>query len=82
MMLILAGSAFCLPEQSRFLLQTLLFTSRGGFILKPDAFEFWQGDDNRLHDRVRFRKLKDDEKVDEVLLHSGEGDWVWERLSP
>jgi pyridoxamine 5'-phosphate oxidase len=26
----------------------------GGFILKPDLFEFWQGRENRLHDRFEY----------------------------
>jgi len=27
----------------------------GGYILKPDLFEFWQGRPNRLHDRIIFK---------------------------
>ena len=41
----------------------------GGYRLKPNSIEFWQGRDNRLHDRLRYR-LKDD------------GSWVIERLAP
>lgn len=41
----------------------------GGFRVSPDAFEFWQGRELRLHDRVRYRRGAD-------------GDWVIERLSP
>ena len=26
----------------------------GGYILKPDVFEFWEHRDNRLHDRLRY----------------------------
>ncbi|MCF8234028.1 MAG: pyridoxamine 5'-phosphate oxidase [Bacteroidales bacterium] len=26
----------------------------GGYILKPDLFEFWQGRENRLHDRIQY----------------------------
>jgi pyridoxamine 5'-phosphate oxidase len=26
----------------------------GGFLLKPKSVEFWQGRENRLHDRIRF----------------------------
>jgi pyridoxamine 5'-phosphate oxidase len=40
----------------------------GGFRLVPDAYEFWQHRENRLHDRFRYRR---------------EGDaWKIERLSP
>ena len=28
----------------------------GGYILKPELFEFWQGRDSRLHDRIIFSK--------------------------
>jgi pyridoxamine 5'-phosphate oxidase len=40
----------------------------GGFRLTPDAYEFWQHRENRLHDRFRYRP-------------DGEG-WAIERLSP
>lgn len=40
----------------------------GGYRLSPDAVEFWQGREDRLHDRLRFR-LDD-------------GQWVLERLAP
>ena len=41
----------------------------GGYRLRPDAVEFWQGRPNRLHDREHF------------LLQS-DGTWRAERLSP
>ncbi len=41
----------------------------GGFRLKPDLFEFWQGRPSRLHDRIQF-KLDDS------------GAWQIDRLSP
>ena len=40
----------------------------GGWRLAPDEVEFWQGDPNRLHDRLRYRR--------------GEDGWVIERLAP
>uniref|UniRef100_A0A0N5BPS1 pyridoxal 5'-phosphate synthase n=1 Tax=Strongyloides papillosus TaxID=174720 RepID=A0A0N5BPS1_STREA len=40
-----------------------------GYKLVPDAFEFWQGQSNRLHDRIHF-KLADDNS------------WNMTRLSP
>jgi len=41
----------------------------GGYRLKPDRMEFWQGRPDRLHDRFRYT-LKSD------------GSWLIERLSP
>ncbi|WP_092549321.1 pyridoxamine 5'-phosphate oxidase [Actinoplanes derwentensis] len=44
----------------------------GGFLVRPDTVEFWQGRSSRLHDRLRFRNT----------FGSTEGDWVVERLAP
>ena len=59
----------------------MYFMSRGGYLIKPDVFEFWQGQTNRLHDRIRYRKLQPSEQFNEKLMHKGEGDYVIERLS-
>jgi pyridoxamine 5'-phosphate oxidase len=40
----------------------------GGFRVIPNKFEFWQGRENRLHDRIRYRLIK--------------RKWKIERLSP
>ena len=40
----------------------------GGFIISPTEFEFWQGGENRLHDRIRYM-------IDDNL-------WKIDRLSP
>ncbi|PYJ74578.1 MAG: pyridoxamine 5'-phosphate oxidase [Verrucomicrobia bacterium] len=41
----------------------------GGYRVKPDVMEFWQGRPNRLHDRFRYRLQSD-------------GSWLIERLAP
>ena len=35
----------------------------GGFILVPEYFEFWQGRENRLHDRICYEKRKERWKI-------------------
>jgi pyridoxamine 5'-phosphate oxidase len=42
--------------------------SWGGFRLRPESYEFWQGHDDRLHDRLLYTRL-------------GDG-WTMERLQP
>lgn len=41
----------------------------GGYVLEPEAVEFWQGRSSRLHDRFRFTR-------------AGAGVWQVERLAP
>jgi pyridoxamine 5'-phosphate oxidase len=41
----------------------------GGYCVRPEAIEFWQGRENRLHDRLQYRRMD-------------ENNWVVERLSP
>jgi pyridoxamine 5'-phosphate oxidase len=41
----------------------------GGYRIHPEVIEFWQGRDNRLHDRLRYRLQAD-------------GTWVIQRLGP
>ena len=40
----------------------------GGWCLAPDEFEFWQGRESRLHDRIRYRR--------------SDPEWTIDRLSP
>lgn len=40
----------------------------GGYILTPTLYEFWQGRQNRLHDRVQYRRV--------------DAAWAIERLAP
>ncbi|XP_035748250.1 pyridoxine-5'-phosphate oxidase [Egretta garzetta] len=58
------------------------FIARGGYILRPDVVEFWQGQTNRLHDRIVFRRLRDSSAPLGDMTHRGEGEWVFERFSP
>jgi pyridoxamine 5'-phosphate oxidase len=41
----------------------------GGYLLRPDAIEFWQGRESRLHDRFRYTR-------------EAGGGWTIERLAP
>ncbi len=41
----------------------------GGYRVRPEAVEFWQGRPSRLHDRLRYRRAE-------------EGVWLVERLAP
>jgi pyridoxamine 5'-phosphate oxidase len=35
----------------------------GGYILEPNYFEFWQGRENRLHDRISYKKQRGKWKI-------------------
>lgn len=35
----------------------------GGYLIKPVKFEFWQGRENRLHDRISYEKQNDNWKI-------------------
>lgn len=54
----------------------------GGYLVVPESFEFWQGNTNRVHDRIIFRRLADGEKVDGKLVREAENGWVMERMLP
>ena len=43
----------------------------GGYRVVADAFEFWQGRPSRMHDRIRYRRRREDA-----------GEWVIDRLAP
>ncbi|WP_378259437.1 pyridoxamine 5'-phosphate oxidase [Actinomadura gamaensis] len=38
----------------------------GGYLVVPEAVEFWQGRLNRLHDRIRYRRDGDEWKVERL----------------
>merc|ERR1740123_2602011 len=37
----------------------------GGYRVEPSSVEFWQGQSNRIHDRLRFRRAADSEQLKE-----------------
>ncbi|NQW93003.1 MAG: pyridoxamine 5'-phosphate oxidase [Polaromonas sp.] len=54
---------------AKFLLQPPRPPHWGGYCLKPDNWQFWQGRKSRLHDRLRYTLQAD-------------GDWLRDRLAP
>lgn len=54
----------------------------GGYRVIPDSFEFWQGQSNRIHDRLRFRIPESGEQLDPAVSVEGENGWILERLAP
>ena len=68
----IASRAVLVANAARYGAQFLLKPPRpphwGGFRLRPQAWEFWQGRKSRLHDRLRYR------------LEAGA--WLRERLAP
>lgn len=54
----------------------------GGYRVIPSTFEFWQGQSNRLHDRLRFCKSCNMQNKDMSFAHEMEDGWLLERLSP
>ena len=70
---VIPGRAVLVANAARYGAQFLLQPPRpphwGGYRLRPDHWQFWQGRRSRLHDRLRY------------TLDTG-GDWKRERLAP
>ncbi|MDT7514778.1 pyridoxamine 5'-phosphate oxidase [Rhodoferax mekongensis] len=70
---VIPGRTVLVTNAAKYAAQFLLQPPRpphwGGYRLKPDQWEFWQGRKSRLHDRLRYRAGED-------------GQWLRERLAP
>uniref|UniRef100_A0A5S6QI51 Pyridoxine-5'-phosphate oxidase n=1 Tax=Trichuris muris TaxID=70415 RepID=A0A5S6QI51_TRIMR len=51
-----------------------------GYLVKPTEVEFWQGQSDRLHDRLKFRRCQTDNEQEGAPDDASA--WVIERLSP
>jgi len=56
----------------------------GGYRVVPEEVEFWQGGENRLHDRFRYRRNPQTATEGETPEQGAAGavDWIIERLAP
>ena len=74
---VISGRSVLVANAARYGAQFLLQPPRpphwGGFRLKPDTWEFWQGRKSRLHDRLRYRSSS---------ASDSESLWIRERLAP
>ena len=70
---VIPGRTVLVTNAAKYAAQFILQPPRpphwGGYRLKPDTWQFWQGRKSRLHDRLRYSL-------------QGDGDWLRERLAP
>ena len=75
---VISGRGVLVANAARYGAQFLLHPPRpphwGGYRLKPDTWQFWQGRKSRLHDRLRYRLPSASKAADPL--------WVRERLAP
>lgn len=55
---------------------------RGGYRLIPKSIEFWVGQTDRIHDRIKFKRSGEGEVADDKFCFQGEEGWLYERLQP
>ena len=74
---VISGRGVLVANAAKYAAQFMLQPPRpphwGGYRLKPDSWQFWQGRRSRLHDRLRYRL---------VSGLDGNNEWVRERLAP
>ena len=70
---VIPGRTVLVTNAAKYAAQFMLQPPRpphwGGYRLKPDNWQFWQGRKSRLHDRLRYTQ-------------QSEGEWLRERLAP
>ena len=75
---VISGRGVLLANAARYGAQFLLNPPRpphwGGYRLKPEAWEFWQGRKSRLHDRLRYSLQPSTDEREKL--------WIRERLAP
>ena len=78
---VISGRSVLLTNAAKYAAQFLLQPPRpphwGGYRLKPDQWQFWQGRKNRLHDRLRYT-LSPVDRAAPVC----QPNWIRERLAP
>ena len=74
---VISGRGVLVANAARYGAQFLLNPPRpphwGGYRLKPDSWQFWQGRKSRLHDRLRYRL---------ATTPHADAPWIRERLAP
>jgi pyridoxamine 5'-phosphate oxidase len=75
---VISGRGMLVANAARYGAQFLLNPPRpphwGGYRLKPDNWQFWQGRKSRLHDRLQYRLRHPSDSADLT--------WIRERLAP
>jgi pyridoxamine 5'-phosphate oxidase len=70
---VISGRSVLVANAARYAAKFVLHPPRpphwGGYRLKPDSWQFWQGRKSRLHDRLRYSL-------------DPQGSWIRERLAP